>query len=165
MGEGDTRRHGHGSQHGTSRKRMVAEGNDAGPVFCDRKGSWLRKSNVRRRSFEKILERVNDAIEEEAAQANAIPALLPGIRFHDLRHYGQPTLTGERQPEDVSERLGHSKVAVTLDIYSHLLSTMQDGAASQFESLLHRKPENGYSRCVVVSPLPPARFELATYGL
>jgi len=48
------------------------------------------------------------------------------------------------------ERLGHSKVAVTLDTYSHLLPTMQDGAASQLESLLHqRKPENGHSQATV----------------
>jgi integrase len=54
------------------RKAMLAEGNyrpDA-PVFCDTEGSWLRKSNVLRRSFRPILAR----------------AELPAIRPYDLRH-------------------------------------------------------------------------------
>jgi integrase len=89
-------------------------------------------------------------IEEEAAKVDAIPALLPAIRFHDLRHTtASLLLLANVNPKIVSERLGHSKVAVTLDIYSHLLPTMQDGAAAQLESLLHRKPENGYSQATV----------------
>jgi integrase len=39
----------------------------------------------------------------------------------------------------VSERLGHSKVSIALDTYSHVLPTMQDAAAAHMERLLHGK--------------------------
>ena len=39
-------------------------------------------------------------------------------------------------PKVVSERLGHSTVAVTLDIYSHVVPSLQVQAASQLEELL-----------------------------
>jgi len=38
----------------------------------------------------------------------------------------------------VSERLGHSKIAMTLDIYSHVLPSMGRGAADRLGALLHR---------------------------
>jgi hypothetical protein len=36
----------------------------------------------------------------------------------------------------MSEMLGHSRVAVTLDLYSHLLLEMQDEAAEKIEAAL-----------------------------
>ena len=38
-------------------------------------------------------------------------------------------------PKVVSERLGHSSIGITLDIYSHVLPSMQAQAASAFDSL------------------------------
>jgi integrase len=48
---------------------------------------------------------------------------LPVIRFHDLRHSHATQLldTGVR-PDVVTERLGHSGVAFTLQIYGHRLA-------------------------------------------
>ena len=39
-------------------------------------------------------------------------------------------------PKIVSERLGHSSVAITLDIYSHVLPGLQEAAARRFEEVL-----------------------------
>jgi len=36
----------------------------------------------------------------------------------------------------VKERLGHSSIKVTLDIYSHVISTLQEGAVNKFENYL-----------------------------
>ena len=36
-------------------------------------------------------------------------------------------------PKVVSERLGHAKVATTLDIYSHVLPSMQEQAAQSLD--------------------------------
>ena len=36
-------------------------------------------------------------------------------------------------PKIVSERLGHSSVAITLDIYSHVMPGMQEDAASRLD--------------------------------
>jgi hypothetical protein len=41
-------------------------------------------------------------------------------------------------PKIVSERLGHSSIALTLHTYSHALPGMQDEAASKLEAMLFR---------------------------
>jgi len=38
-------------------------------------------------------------------------------------------------PKVVSERLGHSSIGITLDIYSHVLPEMQAEAARAFDDL------------------------------
>ncbi|WP_084034661.1 hypothetical protein [Anaerobacillus alkalilacustris] len=37
-------------------------------------------------------------------------------------------------PKIVSERLGHSKIGITLDLYSHVIPSLQDEAADMFDS-------------------------------
>ena len=39
-------------------------------------------------------------------------------------------------PKVVSERLGHTKINITLDLYSHVLPDMQDEAAEAMSALL-----------------------------
>jgi len=46
-------------------------------------------------------------------------------------------LAGRVNPKVVSEMLGHSTVAITLDIYSHVLPDMQQDAAATLEQLLY----------------------------
>ncbi|MBM7540193.1 tyrosine-type recombinase/integrase [Amphibacillus cookii] len=60
------------------------------------------------------------------------------IRFHDLRHTHATLLLklGEN-PKVVSERLGHSRVSITLDTYSHVLPDMQESTAERFSAFLH----------------------------
>ena len=51
-------------------------------------------------------------------------------RMYDLRHTCATMLLGAGEhPKIVSERLGHSSIALTLDTYSHVLPTMQEGSA------------------------------------
>ena len=55
---------------------------------------------------------------------------LPRIRLHDLRHsYATAALAANVSPKVVSERLGHAKVGITLDVYSHVLPSMDAQAA------------------------------------
>jgi integrase len=63
---------------------------------------------------------------------------LPHLRFHDLRH-GHATLMLLQgvHPKIVSERLGHASIGITLDIYSHVLPSMQSEAADAFDRLLN----------------------------
>jgi hypothetical protein len=54
---------------------------------------------------------------------------LPRIRFHDLRHaHATHLLANGVHPKVASERLGHSKVGITLDLYSHVLPGMVRGS-------------------------------------
>ena len=62
---------------------------------------------------------------------------LPRIRLHDLRHTAATLALGAGvQPKVVSERLGHSSIAITLDTYSHVLPSMQEDAAAKMGSIL-----------------------------
>jgi integrase len=58
---------------------------------------------------------------------------LPRIRLHDLRHTHATLLLKQRvPPKVVSERLGHSSVAFTMQVYQHVLPGMQADAAAMF---------------------------------
>jgi integrase len=62
---------------------------------------------------------------------------LPDIRFHDLRHSSATMLLGMKvHPKIVQEILGHSQIAITLDIYSHVLPTMQEEAMHRVDEAL-----------------------------
>ena len=62
---------------------------------------------------------------------------LPRIRFHDLRHaHATHLLASGVHPKVASERLGHSKVGITLDLYSHVLPNMQADAAAVVDGAL-----------------------------
>jgi integrase len=39
-------------------------------------------------------------------------------------------------PKIVSERLGHSKIGITLDLYSHVLPGMQDDAVAKLDAAM-----------------------------
>jgi len=63
---------------------------------------------------------------------------LPTIRFHDLRHTcATLALAARVNPKVVSEMLGHSTIAITLDIYSHVLPDMQQDAVTVMAQLLY----------------------------
>jgi integrase len=60
---------------------------------------------------------------------------VPVIRFHDLRHtWATLALQAGVPVKVVQERLGHSSVSVTLDIYTHVASGMQKDAAEAVAS-------------------------------
>ena len=62
---------------------------------------------------------------------------LPRVRFHDLRHaHATHMLSSGVHPKVASERLGHSKVGITLDLYSHVLPGMQEDAAAKMDAAL-----------------------------
>jgi integrase len=62
---------------------------------------------------------------------------LPDIRFHDLRHTAATLMLQQGiHPKVVQERLGHSNISMTMDIYSHVLPSMQDEAADKIDELI-----------------------------
>jgi len=59
------------------------------------------------------------------------------VRFHDLRHTcATILLTKGIQPKIVSEMLGHSSIAITLDTYSHAIPGLGDAAALAMDDVL-----------------------------
>ncbi len=93
-----------------------------GLVFASETGGTINSSNLRNRSFARLLERAS------------LPA---DIRFHDLRHTCATLLLSHNvNPKVVSEMLGHANIAITLDTYSHVLPDMQEKAAEALEEAL-----------------------------
>lgn len=56
---------------------------------------------------------------------------VPRIALHDFRHtHATLALQEGIHPRIVQERLGHSTISITLDVYSHVLPTMREEAAA-----------------------------------
>ncbi len=90
-------------------------------VFPNRVGKPLDANNLLHYHFQPLLKRAG----------------LQPIRFHDLRHTAATLLLGwSVNPKIVSEMLGHASIAITLDIYSHVLPDMQAQAADATDAAL-----------------------------
>lgn len=64
---------------------------------------------------------------------------LPKVRLHDLRHtHATLALEAGVHPKVVQERLGHSTIAITLDVYSHAIPGTEEDAAAKIAALLER---------------------------
>jgi integrase len=89
---------------------------DQGLVFTNTVGGHLNGTLVRR-TFADVL-----------AEAG-----LPHIRFHDLRHsMATIWLAMGVNPKVVQERLGHSDIKTTLNVYGHVLPGMQEDATHRY---------------------------------
>jgi integrase len=68
---------------------------------------------------------------------------LAHLRFHDLRHaHATHLLANGVHPKVASERLGHSRVGITLDLYSHVMPGMQEDAAATVDAQLQLAMHN-----------------------
>jgi hypothetical protein len=80
------------------------------------------------------------------------------VRLHELRHtHASFWLAAGVHPKVVSERLGHSSVAFTLDTYAHVMPGMQSEAAPLFSDLVYAPPAEG-------APTPPGSQGSSPYA-
>jgi integrase len=64
---------------------------------------------------------------------------IPKINFHCLRHtHASLLLQAGVDIKIISERLGHSSIRITYDIYSHLMPGLQKEAVNKLEALLKK---------------------------
>ncbi len=90
-------------------------------VFCTAIGTHLNPTRDILDQLKKLLEKAG----------------LPAIRFHDLRHSAATALLAlGTNPKIVQEVLGHSAISITMDIYSHVLPTMQKEAMNKLNDAL-----------------------------
>jgi integrase len=62
---------------------------------------------------------------------------LPDIRFYDLRHTAASLMLNHNIPVIVvSRRLGHARPSITLDVYGHLIPSLQAEAAQKIDELI-----------------------------
>ena len=73
-------------------------------------------------------------------KAAAHAAGSPSIRLHDLRHtWATLALQAGIPAKIVQDRLGHSTVAITLNVYSHVTAKLQVEAADAVAALIERR--------------------------
>ncbi|MCY8234834.1 site-specific integrase [Priestia endophytica] len=66
-------------------------------------------------------------------------AEVPKIGFHDLRHtHATLLLEAGVSLKEVQERLGHSSIKMTGDIYAHVTNTMKTNSAEKFSQYMQK---------------------------
>ena len=110
-------------QQAQEKRRIGPAYRDNGLGFCKEDGTPLRPEEFTKR-FQRHLEKAG----------------LPKVRLHDLRHtHASLLLARGVHPKVVQERLGHSSITMTLDLYSHLTPGLQEAAAATLNGLLTPK--------------------------
>lgn len=80
---------------------------------------------------------VNPETPGRVLRSVATEAGLPVIRVHDLRHgYATQALAARVNPRTVADRLGHARVNVTLDTYSHVLPEVEEAEALRVAEII-----------------------------
>jgi integrase len=96
---------------------------DRGYIFTDAIGRPLNPGGAIDRAWKDLL----------------TTAQLPARRIHDLRHTYATLQLGQNTPAKVvSEALGHSNIAITMNRYSHVTQAMQELARSNMDRALGR---------------------------
>lgn len=91
-----------------------------GLVFPNTRGNFIERA--------KLWHMLNKVVEQ---------AGLPHMRFHDLRHSAATIMLAMGiHPKVVQEILGHSSISVTMDLYSHVLPSVQQEAAGKVDGVL-----------------------------
>lgn len=97
---------------------------DYGLIFCTRLGTPLNAENLVKRHYFPIIEKAG----------------VRKINFHSLRHCSATlALANNVNIKIISERLGHSTIKTTADIYSHVSLEMQRKAAQGIDKVLFAK--------------------------
>jgi integrase len=111
----------HRKQQTKHRMQLGDSWEDNNLVFPNAWGRFMATDYFVRREFKRILDRAG----------------LPHIRFHDLRHTFATLQLGNQQPiKIVSEMMGHSRTAITQDLYTHVSAQMQRKAADALDAAL-----------------------------
>ncbi|HVB28016.1 MAG TPA: tyrosine-type recombinase/integrase [Mycobacteriales bacterium] len=91
-------------------------------------GRYMAPDYFVRREFARILDRAG----------------LPRMRFHDLRHtFATLQLSNQQPVKVVSEMMGHTRTAITQDLYTHVSAQMQRTVANALDDMIRSCPDGG----------------------
>jgi integrase len=78
-----------------------------------------------------------NSLTHEFVRILALSTALPRVRFQDLRHTrATRLLAAEIHPKVAQERLGHSAINITIDLYSRATPGMQEDAAARVDAVI-----------------------------
>jgi integrase len=98
---------------------------ELGMVFTNRRGGPIHPENLSR-NYSRLLDRLG----------------FPHQRFHDLRHGCASLLIAQGVgPREIMDVLGHSQIAVTMDIYGHIFQEVRREVAKRMDAALVVRPE------------------------
>ncbi|MGH2528263.1 MAG: tyrosine-type recombinase/integrase [Actinomycetota bacterium] len=87
-------------------------------IFTSPTGAPLRRRNFGRRVFAPAVERTRPS----------------SVRWHDLRHTAATlAIASGAHPKAIQERLGHSSIQVTLDVYGHPFPSLEETLAERLD--------------------------------
>jgi integrase len=105
-----------GLVHELKKWKLACPKGDLDLVFPSEAGTPWDNTNMVRRSFRRSLRKAG----------------LPRVRFHDLRRtYASLLIDQGEHPKYIQTQMGHSSIKVTMDIYGHLMDTVNQKAASR----------------------------------
>jgi integrase len=112
----------HKARQDEARAEMGDRWKDYGLVFCNLHGGYF-SGNAVWSLFKLLLKQAG----------------LPDVRFHDLRHGAATVLLQAKVDlKAVSELLGHSSVAITVDVYQSVLPEQQQEIVKRMDDLYGR---------------------------
>ncbi|MEJ7873512.1 MAG: site-specific integrase [Rubrobacteraceae bacterium] len=102
----------HRAHQNVERLQAGSRWQDGGLVFPNTQGTTMGGTNLLWQRFRTLLKR----------------AVLPPVRFHDLRHTcATILLQAGKHPKYIQEMFGHASISITLDTYSHVIEGMDGG--------------------------------------
>lgn len=112
-------------------------------VFTAPRGGPLRRDLLFKRFVRPAIEACN---------------LPPNLRLHDLRHSCVALLIElGAHPKAIQERLGHSSITVTMDVYGHLFPALNEALTDRLDDVFRSArvlPESPTTSAIVALPTP-----------
>lgn len=123
---------------------MRVEFDEAEPITTDTLASLLRRTERRQRPRRSAAPASIDGLSATSTRSCSAQFFrrgaryeLPRLTLHGLRHtWATLALEQGIHPKVVQERVGHSTIAITLGIYSHVSPTLHDEAAESVARLM-----------------------------
>jgi integrase len=121
----------HAQRQAQQRAMTGSEWTDTGLVYTNDRGGAEEPRHLLSRSFAPLL--------SEAG--------IPHVRFHDPRHTAATLMAAQGvHTQVVSEMLGDASVGITIDLYSHVTSSMAQQASQRWKTCLPEAPSEAH-RC------------------
>ena len=113
--------------------RFVMDELRLAPKACDRVCATPAGQPYRLDSYPQAIRRLIDRV-NAARQGTSRPPM-PQATYHDLRHtHAAMLIRMGIQPKVIQERLGHSSIKMTMDLYGYLMPGLQESVADALDA-------------------------------